>query len=294
MTMAFALGVDIGGTKLSAALVRNGEIVAKIEEPFNRDRIIDDLARAIKHLDPDRQSESVGIACAGLIDSERGVITFAGNLGFENFPLRDLLAPHIDREISLTNDASAAGWGEFRHGAGKSYSHMALIAVGTGIGGALILNRSLLLGAHGLAAELGHLNVPGATAKCPCGLIGCVEAVASGRAMEKRAQESGFASTQDVANAARAGDRGARALFDEMGWAIGAIAGRLTNVVDLQVIVIGGGFGATYELWEAGAQRGLRENIVVPELRTIPEFTRAQLGNDAGVIGVADFAYGRV
>lgn len=292
--MATALGVDIGGTKLSAALVRNGEILQKVEHPFRREQVIEDLVRAITELDPEGKSESVGIACAGLIDSERGVITFAGNLGFENFPLRDLLAPQINREISLTNDASAAGWGEFRHGAGKSYSHMALLAVGTGIGGALVLNRSLVLGAHGLGAELGHLNVPGATEKCPCGLIGCVEAVASGRAMQARATASGFASTQALAEAARTGDEKARALFDQMGWAIGAISGRLTNVVDLEVIVIGGGFGATYEFWEEGAQRGLRENIVVPDLRTIPEFTRAQLGNDAGVIGVADFAYGRV
>ncbi len=292
--MAVALGVDIGGTKLSAALVRNGEILKKVERAFDRQQIIDDLVTAIRELDPERSSASVGIACAGLIDSERGIITFAGNLGFENFPLRDLLAPHIDREIALTNDASAAGWGEFRHGAGKNYSHMALLAVGTGIGGALILNRSLLLGAHGLGAELGHLNVPGATEKCPCGLTGCVEAVASGRAMERRAQSNGYNNTQELAEAARAGNSQAVALFDEMGWAIGAVSGRLTNVLDLEVIVIGGGFGSTYELWEAGARRGLRENIIVPDLRSIPEFTRAQLGNDAGVIGVADFAYGRV
>lgn len=291
--MALALGIDIGGTKISAALVRYGEIVRKIEMPFVREGIVDELARAIAELDPDQSTESVGIACAGLIDSERGLITFAGNLDFENFPLRDLLAPKIKREIALTNDASAAGWGEFRYGAGKEFSHMALLAVGTGIGGALILNRSLVLGAHGLGAELGHLNVPGASATCPCGLVGCVEAVASGRAMERRAQELGFAHTQALAEAARAGDAKARELFDEMGWAIGAISGRLTNVVDLEALIIGGGFGATFDLWESGAQRGLRENIVVPALRTVPIFKRAQLGNDAGVIGVADFAYGK-
>ncbi len=292
--MSLTLGIDIGGTKIAAALVRNGAIIEKVERAYQRSSVIEDLATAIKELDPTREVGSVGIACAGLIDSERGMITFAGNLDFENFPLRDLLAPHINREISLTNDASAAGWGEFRYGAGRSFSHMALIAVGTGIGGALILNRSLLLGAHGLGAELGHLHVPGASEKCPCGLIGCVEAVASGRAMERRAHENGFASTQELADAARAGQESASALFDQMGWAIGAIAGRLTNVVDLQVLVIGGGFGATFDLWESGASRGLRENIVVPNLRTIPEFKRAQLGNDAGVIGVADFAYGKV
>ena len=291
--MALALGIDIGGTKISAALVRYGEIVKKIEMPFVREGIVDELARAIAEIDPDKSTESVGIACAGLIDSERGLITFAGNLDFENFPLRDLLAPKIKREIALTNDASAAGWGEFRYGAGKEFSHMALLAVGTGIGGALILNRSLVLGAHGLGAELGHLNVPGASATCPCGLVGCVEAVASGRAMERKAQELGFAHTQALAEAARAGDAKARQLFDEMGWAIGAISGRLTNVVDLEALIIGGGFGATFDLWESGAQRGLLENIVVPALRTVPIFKRAQLGNDAGVIGVADFAYGK-
>ena len=292
--MALTLGIDIGGTKIAAALVKNGEIVKKVERAYHREQIIEDLTTAIHELDPAREVERVGIACAGLINSEQGMITFAGNLDFENFPLRDLLSPQINREILLTNDASAAGWGEFRYGAGRSYSHMALLAVGTGIGGALILNRSLLLGAHGLAAELGHLHVPGATEKCPCGLIGCVEAVASGRAMERRARESGFDSTQELADAARAGEKKATALFDEMGWAIGAIAGRLTNVVDLQVVVIGGGFGATFDLWESGAHRGLNENIVVPHLRTVPEFKRAQLGNDAGVIGVADFAYGKV
>ena len=112
--------------------------------------------------------------------------------------------------------------------------------------------------------------------------------------MERQALENGFANTQELAAAARAGQGKAQALFDQMGFAIGAISGRLTNVVDLQVIVIGGGFGATFDLWKSGAEKGLRENIVVPNLRTIPEFVRAQLGNDAGVIGVADFAYGRV
>lgn len=292
--MALSMGIDIGGTKLSAAVVRNGEILRKVERPFRRESIIDDVVTSVKELDAARECETVGVACAGLIDSERGVITFAGNLDFENFPMRDLLAPQIEREISLTNDASAAGWGEFRYGAGKSFSHMALLAVGTGIGGALIINRSLVLGAHGLGAELGHLNVPGANEKCPCGLIGCVEAVASGRAMERHAKESGFDSTQALADAARDKDAKALELFDQMGWAIGAVAGRLTNVVDLEVLVIGGGFGATFELWESGARRGLQENIVVPHLRTIPEFKRAQLGNDAGVIGVADFAYGKV
>jgi glucokinase len=112
--------------------------------------------------------------------------------------------------------------------------------------------------------------------------------------MEQRAKEAGYASTQELADCARAGNDKARELFDEMGWAIGAISGRLANVVDVEVIVIGGGFGTTFDLWEAGAKRGLKENIVVPHLRTTPEFIRAQLGNDAGVIGVADFAYGRV
>ena len=109
--MTLALGIDIGGTKISGALVRNGEIVKKVELAFERERIIDLLVHAISELDPDSNCASVGIACAGLIDSERGMITFAGNLGFENFPLRDLLTPQINREISLTNDASAAGWG---------------------------------------------------------------------------------------------------------------------------------------------------------------------------------------
>lgn len=292
--MALQLGIDIGGTKIAAAMVRNGEIIRKEERAYHRESIIEDLAHVIRELDPENESPTIGIACAGLIDSERGIITFAGNLDFENFPLRDLLAPLVDREISLTNDASAAGWGEFRYGAGKSFSHMALLAVGTGIGGALILNRSLVLGAHGLAAELGHMNVPSSEERCPCGLTGCVEAVASGRAMERRAAEHGFSSTQHLADAARAADASARSLFTEMGWAIGAIAGRLTNIVDLDVIVIGGGFGATFDLWEGGALQGLTDNIVVPHLRTVPEFKRAQLGNEAGVIGVADFAYGKV
>ena len=108
------------------------------------------------------------------------------------------------------------------------------------------------------------------------------------------AKASGFASTQALADAAKGGDPVATELFDEMGWAIGSIAGRLANIVDVQAIIIGGGFGATFELWKNGAVRGLRENIVVSHLRTIPEFIRAQLGNDAGVIGVADFAYGKV
>ena len=307
--MSLTLGIDIGGTKIAAALVRNGEILKKVERVYQRSSIIDDLATAIKELDPEREVGSVGIACAGLIDSERGMITFAGNLDFENFPLRDLLAPQIDREISLTNDASAAGWGEFRYGAGRSFSHMALIAVGTGIGGGIVVNGNLYRGAFGIAAEFGHLRVVPDGHLCGCGARGCFEQYASGNALLRHAREAISASPEIARNllsrgdgtvagltgkaitdAAREGDPVALAAFNTTGQWLGAGIASLSVLLDPACVVIGGGVIDAGEILLKPTREALERTMPFAGKHPYPTLIAAELGNEAGLVGVADLA----
>jgi glucokinase len=252
----------------------------------------------------------VGIGAAGWIDAKRSTVLFAPNLAWRNEPLRDEVARHIPVPVVVENDANVAAWAEFQFGAGAdAHESMVMYTIGTGIGGALVLNGELVRGASGIAGELGHVLAVPDGHPCGCGRRGCIEQYASGNALVRFAQtlaaEDKEGATQllemsggsveaitgpMVTSAAKVGDPVAGEAFRQVGYWLGNGLADLVQIIDPQLLVIGGGVidagdallhptRAAYE--EALAQRG---RLPVAEIRG------ALLGNLAGVVGAADLA----
>jgi glucokinase len=237
-------------------------------------------------------------------------VLFAPNLAWRDEPLGARVAETLKIPVVVENDANAAAWGEFAFGAAKDVEHMVCITVGTGIGGGVVIGGELLRGAHGVAAELGHMRVVPGGHRCGCGARGCWEQYASGRALvrEGRAQaESGSLAAAQmlsvcgisdpaeltgpmITEAAAAGDPCAVELLDDLGRWLGEGLASIATLFDPSTIVIGGGVSAAKELLVKSAQVAFEKNLPARANRPHPSFGLAELGNDAGIIGAADLA----
>ncbi len=308
------MGIDIGGTKVLGGVVDpNGNVLAhaRRETPAeDGPKIVQRVVEVIRELADAHEVEAVGIGAAGWIDAKRSTVLFAPNLAWRNEPLRDEVARHIPVPVVVENDANVAAWAEFQFGAGAdAQESMVMYTIGTGIGGALVLNGELVRGASGIAGELGHVLAVPDGHPCGCGRRGCIEQYASGNALVRFAHtlaaEDAESATQllemsggsveaitgpMVTSAAKVGDPVAREAFQQVGYWLGNGLADLVQIIDPQLLVIGGGVidagdallhptRAAYE--EALAQRG---RLPVAEIRG------ALLGNLAGVVGAADLA----
>jgi glucokinase len=189
-----AIGVDIGGTKIAAAVVTpEGKILNEVRYPTQAippNRLIETIARAITEV---RDGYEVGGACLavpGFVLSAENMVIFAPNLHeIENIPLDEEMGRTTGLSATVENDANAAAWGEFRYGAGKDVDHQLFITLGTGVGGGVITHGVLLRGAQGAGGELGHVTIDPTGPRCGCGNHGCLEALASGTAIQRRARD---------------------------------------------------------------------------------------------------------
>jgi glucokinase len=308
------LGVDIGGTKVLGGVVdEDGRVLAQARRPTPADDVagtLDRIFEVIKELTAGYDVEAVGIGAAGWIDAKRSTVLFAPNLAWRNEPLRDEVARHVTVPVVVENDANVAAWAEFQFGAAADATEsMAMFTVGTGIGGALVIGGEMVRGAHGIAGELGHITAVPDGHPCGCGKRGCLEQYASGKALVRFArataeQDPGQATAllalaggdpaaiagPMVTAAARTGDPAALDAFREVGYWLAMGLADLVQIVDPQVLVVGGGvidagdllLGPTREAYpDLLAQRG---RLPVGEIRG------ALLGNTAGVVGAADLA----
>lgn len=312
--MGLTIGIDVGGTKIAAGVVgTDGRIAARAQRDTPAGSV-DETAKAIcdaaAELIADNEVEAVGIGAAGFVSSDRSTVLFAPNLAWRDEPLGTRVADVLELPVVVENDANAAAWGEFAFGAARDAQHMVCLTVGTGIGGGVVIDGELLRGAHGVAAELGHMRVVPGGHRCGCGARGCWEQYASGRALvrEGRAQaESGSLSAAQMLSvcgittaaeltgpmitmAAAAGDPCATELLDDLGRWLGEGLASIATLFDPSVIVIGGGVSAAKELVLTSAQRAFVRNLPARSNRPHPSFGLAQLGNDAGLIGAADLA----
>ncbi|ONI69790.1 glucokinase [Kribbella sp. ALI-6-A] len=312
--MGLTIGIDVGGTKIAAGVVgTDGTIGARAhrDTPANS---VDETARAIcdaaAELIADHDVEAVGIGAAGFVSSDRSTVLFAPNLAWRDEPLGRRVADVLQVPVVVENDANAAAWGEFAFGAAKDVEHMICVTVGTGIGGGVVIDGELLRGAHGVAAELGHMRVVPGGHRCGCGARGCLEQYASGRALvrEGRAQaESGSLAAAQMLSvcgitdpaeltgpmitmAAAAGDPCAVELLDDLGRWLGEGLASFATLFDPSTIVIGGGVSAAKELLLNSAKVAFEKNLPARANRPHPTFGLAELGNDAGIIGAADLA----
>jgi glucokinase len=185
--------VDVGGTKIAAGVVTpEGRILkeTRYPTPASPGRLVESIARSILEVKDGFEVGGVCLAVAGLILAEENTVVFSPNLhAVEGIPLKGELEPRIGLPLTLENDANAATWGEFRFGAGSEVDHLVFVALGTGIGGGVITHGLLMCGAQGAGGELGHVTIQSTGPRCACGNRGCLEALASGTAIRRRARE---------------------------------------------------------------------------------------------------------
>ena len=309
-----SIGIDIGGTKVLGALVDTSGTVAlekRIPSPAqDPDQMLEVVASLITELADaaGQELEAVGVAAAGFIDATGSTVLYAPNLKWRNEPLRERLEQRTKLAVVIENDANAAGWAEFRFGAGQGTKDMAMLTLGTGVGGAIISDGQLRRGGFGIAGELGHIRVVRDGRPCGCGRKGCVEQYASGTALLNAAKalvasndpaaamlaqlspSAGQLTGQHIAQALLAGDSGARALIEDLGQYLGEAMGSITAALDPEVYVIGGGLSEAGELVLEPIRRSFEAEVPANGFRPVAKVVGATFSNQAGVIGAADLA----
>lgn len=306
----YTVGIDIGGTKIAGALVDiDGNIVAESKVPTpaqDPDALVDAVIALVTELSLGKEVLGVGVAAAGFIDADQANIIYAPNLSWRNEPFKAKLQAKLPLPVIIENDANAAAWAEFRYGAGKGYQHMIMLTIGTGVGGAVIVNGQMLRGGFGIAGELGHLRVVPNGKLCGCGQHGCLESYGSGTALLKAAKElagsdleigarlreleaqAGELTGAQVYTAILERDPGALQILTELGTWLGEAIGSLTAVLDPQIVVIGGGVSAAGDLLLNPIREAYLAHLPARGFRPELEIKGAEFVNDAGVVGAAD------
>jgi glucokinase len=315
--MGLTIGVDVGGTKVAAGVVDEaGHILAeaRAETPAtDSDAVVETIVTVIRDLlgrDGVDDVEAVGLAAPGFVDETRSMVRLAPNIrGWQDRPLKKDIESAIGLPAVVENDAAAAAWAEYTSGAGRGHDYLVCITVGTGVGGGIVSAGAMYRGRFGSAAEVGHLKVESNGRPCGCGQRGCWEQYASGNALVREARWRATESPDEAAlmlrlgddtpdgikgrhitAAAREGDVAAIASFEAVGKWLGLGLADLTAVLDPGCFVIGGGVSEAGDLLLGPTRRSYTEMVSGRGLRPVPEIRLAELGNSAGMVGVAQLA----
>ena len=310
-----AIGVDIGGTKIAAGVVDDdGRIVAKTKRKsvgLSVDELDAAVVDACRELAQAYPVGAIGLAAPGFIGADQATVRFTPNLPWRDHPLRDrvLAGLGMDVPVVVENDANAAGWAEFRFGVGRDVQDMLLLTVGTGLGGAVVSAGRLVLGAWGVAAEVGHMRVVPDGQLCGCGQSGCWEQYASGSALVREARA--VAATDParaaailafadgdadrikgpyVTKAAIAGDPLAIELLADVGRWVGEGSATVAALLDPEIVVVGGGVAAAGDLLLLPAREAFGTHLSARGYRPEARIELAAMGNEAGIVGAADLA----
>ncbi len=313
-----SIGVDIGGTKVAAGVVsEGGQLLHKIVRPSptrSPQEVEDAIVGVVEDLAAwagGRPSGigAVGIGAAGWVDSEQSIVRFSPHLAWRNEPLRARLSQRIAYPVIVDNDANAAAWAEYRYGAGQGSKVMVCLTLGTGIGGAIIINGKLFRGRYGMAGEFGHTTAVPDGHWCPCGNRGCWEQYASGNALVRDAKalmregspraaallarvdgDVDRLTGADVTAVAVAGDGLATELIADVGIWLGRGLASLAACLDPDLFVVGGGVSAAGDLLLRPAQDAFSRTLTGRGFRPPADIVLAAFRNDAGLIGAADLA----
>ncbi|HEX2052084.1 MAG TPA: ROK family protein [Actinomycetota bacterium] len=312
MTTSVAIGVDVGGTGTKGALVDDtGTVLLRLERPTDVHAgtkgvlgLVEDLLGRAAELDA--HVVAAGVGAAGFVDAARGAVTFSANLVYDDPAIADALRARTGLPVAVDNDANAAAWGERVYGTARDSDHLALVMVGTGIGSGFVVGGRLVRGFTGAGAELGHTVVERDGRRCKCGMRGCLEEYASGRAIARMAREEArserdtaildFAGTVDaitakhVAQAARQYDEVARRVMRRAGTALGIGLANVVNVFDPEVVVVGGGVARAGEPYLGPARDELAQRTNEQRRRPV-RLDVTTLGSDGGIVGAAALAF---
>lgn len=313
MTAPLTIGLELGGTQVRAALFEGGTILrhakALTDVAGGPLAVMVQFERLIAQVCVGSEADAVrhvGISSPGPVDTTEGIVLGISTLpGWENFPLRDVLQKRLGRPVVVENDAISAANGEWKFGAGKGQRHLVFITVSTGIGGGVVVDGHLLHGRRGMAAHVGHFRMRADEPRCTCGMIGCFEALAAGPALGLRGQRAAerdpkghlgqvarheTVTARHVADGARAGDEACKALMRDEAQLLGQGFTSLIHLYSPELLIMGGGVSKAYDLMRDDIHAVIRQDAMAPfkDVRVVP----AQLGDMAGLVGVANLAGG--
>jgi glucokinase len=309
MSAGCVIGVDLGGTKLLAGVVEpdlevRHRVFRHAREGKGPEELIGALVAAVEEVRvaAGRELLAVGFGIPSLVDAKTGVAATTVHLPLRGVPFRDVMAERLGVPVAVDNDANAAMAAELRRGAAVGARTGALLTLGTGIGGALVVDGAVVHGAHGGAGEWGHMVIDVDGPLCTCGNHGCLEQLVSGRALGRAAlraaeelPDSGFgralAAGREVSGPlatelAHDGDPVARGVVAAMGRHLGVGISNVVNILNPEVVVVGGGVIAAGELLLAPARRIVAERALAPsrdQVRIVP----TRFGDASGMIGAA-------
>lgn len=316
------VGIDIGGTSVKLAfLSQEGNVLHKWEIPTNTgnqgNQIVPDIGKAIHakltELDvPQERLVAAGVGAPGPVDTEKGLLFEAVNLGWgDQFPLRDLIEEAIGVPVAIENDANVAALGEMWKGAGHGSKDLIAITLGTGVGGGVIVNGDIVHGGKGAAGEVGHItSIPEGGFLCNCGKTGCLETIASATGIVRVAKEFSTqfddASTlrdrlqageeitaKDIFDSAKEGDSFAAKVIDEIATHLGLALANIGSVFNPEKIVIGGGMSKAGDILLNPIKQHFQKYAFKPVGQST-QIVFAELGNDAGITGAAWLAANKI
>jgi glucokinase len=308
-----AIGVDIGGTKVSAGVVDDdGRVIDRELRPTPGHDVAETeaiIVEVVKELAARHEVAAVGVGAAGWIANDHATVLFSPHLAWRDEPLHAALSDQIGLPLVVENDANAAAWAEYRYGAAQGQPVVVCVTLGTGIGGGLVVDGNLYRGAFGIACEYGHMTLVPDGRRCACGNRGCWEMYASGRALARDArelvEESPMAAERllelaavspdglsgpVVTAAAAEGDPAAEAICTTMGRWLGRGLANLAAVLDPSIFVIGGGVSQAGELLLRPAREEFVHTLTGRGFRPVADLVSAALGPDSGLVGAADIA----
>lgn len=313
MRASYAVGVDVGGTRIAAGLVeRKGRILKEARSltpkngPFAvADAVIDLIEEVVDGVQR-AEIAGIGVGVPAQVDFAKQTIEFCTNLPLAGVDLRSLVMSRIKHDVVLDNDGHCAGIGEARFGVARGVRDFVMITLGTGVGGALFLSGEPYRGARGLGGEIGHMVVRLDGPQCPCGGYGHLEAYLGRPAIAARGREAARAfaaqvlrdlaggdpdavTAEHVVEAAKRGDETAREILYEAGHVLGQALVGIVNLLNPKAIVVGGGIGESAPLLVEQAAKIIGEEALAG--RRDVSVVRAALGNDAGVMGAAALAF---
>lgn len=312
--MSYYVGIDLGGTNIKAGVVTDsGRVAFKLSRPTKAERgymtVIKDMAKLVFEISdvgkiPLREIACVGIGCPGTINRGEGKIEFSNNLDWHSVPIVECMRNLTGKNIFLENDANTAAFGEYTAGSLKGTQNSLFITLGTGVGSGIIMDGAIFVGSNGMGGELGHMVVVENGRECTCGRRGCLEAYASATALVERTKESMAADETSkmwgicggqlrkvngmtAFKAAEQGDESAQKVIDEFARYLSSGIVSAVNILQPELVAIGGGLSGSADELIPKINERLKNEAFSRHYGTQSKVIKAELGNDAGIIGAA-------
>ncbi len=286
------VGVDVGGTFIKSAILDESGVIlkrgrVKTDADLGPDRVISNIIRSIDYVwSP--YVKAIGIGMPGLVDMKTGIVRIPPNFkDWYEVNLAEAIREKFATDVYIGNDANNYALGEWKFGAGKGYKNLIVLTLGTGIGGALILDGKLYTGSRFAAGELGHMSIEIEGPQCNCGNRGCLESFVGTNYFLRRANlllKKDFKLVEEVYNLALEGNVVARELFDEFGRYLGVAITNYIHIFDPDVIILGGGVSKSFDLFKKSMFDEIDKRVMkIPGRKNL--VLTATLEDDAGILG---------